>query len=157
MTLVRRPATPSSVAGDASSVEGDAGSVESGRLSSLRNEIGELQSEFRTVRSRSSAKIARYQTADALGQAQVSQAAAAANASISTTLSTTNGYIDQANADTTSARARIRCSGLQRRKMRITSRRSVSRRAHTYRGCAGVEEVLESEFALGTEWLSLLC
>ncbi|MGH9919860.1 MAG: hypothetical protein ACRD6W_13480 [Nitrososphaerales archaeon] len=93
------------VSGDAAGVSGDAASVEAdiaGSYDGLRPEIAAVNSAFSQFQSDES-NLPGYQPPNPPTQSEVSQAVAAANAAISQALSTTNGYIDQANGDVTTA------------------------------------------------------
>jgi hypothetical protein len=71
-------------------------------LSALRGDVSQLSSDFFAFRA-DVAKVPGYQTANPPDPTAVSGAAAAANKAIAVALATTNGYIDQANADVTTA------------------------------------------------------
>lgn len=97
----RVSASASIVAAAASSVEAAASSVQLD-LSTVRSGISSLNSDFATLQSEES-NLPGYQPPNAPTQQEVSQAIASANAAIASALSTTNGYINQANADVTTA------------------------------------------------------
>ena len=71
-------------------------------LSQLRTDVASTQSAFAKLQS-AEAAVAHYQPVDAPDQAAVTAAVNAATAAASSAVSTTNGYIDQANADVTAA------------------------------------------------------
>jgi len=89
------------VEADARGVEADANSVES-NISSVRGGISRLNSDFVTFQS-DEAKLPGYQPRGAPTQQQVSSAINDANSAIASAISTTNGYIDRANAEVTTA------------------------------------------------------
>lgn len=97
-----------SVAGDAGSVAGDAGGIE-GDAQGISSDVSELRARIQSL----SADFSKLQTAEAAlpnytptpdpTPAEVSSATLAANQAVTGGVATANGYIDQANADVTSA------------------------------------------------------
>lgn len=80
---------------------GDAGAV-TADFSSVRHGISQLQKDFATLQSDES-DLPGYLPPQAPSQANVNMAIAAANAATASATSITNGYINQANADVTTA------------------------------------------------------
>jgi hypothetical protein len=91
----------SSAAYEASSVGYDASGLQ-GHINEGRNAIKGLQADFAQYQS-DQANLPQYQPANPPSQAAVSQAMAGANAAIASAVATTNGHIDHANADVTTA------------------------------------------------------
>lgn len=79
---------------DANSVEDD--------LGGLRGGIKQVQQDFATLQA-DEVKVPSYRPRGLPNQAAVNSAIGSANGAISSALSTTNGYIDQVNADVTTA------------------------------------------------------
>ena len=86
---------------DAGGVSLDAGGVKRA-IATVRSDIQSLTSDFAAFQSIKSG-LPTYQSPGAPTQHDVSKAIASANSAIASALSTTNGYIDQANADVTTA------------------------------------------------------
>jgi hypothetical protein len=91
----------SNVGYDASNVGYAANDVQD-HINKGRNAIKGLQSDFAQYQSDQS-NLPQYQPANPPTQAAVSQAVAAANAAIASAVATTNGHIDHANEDVTTA------------------------------------------------------
>lgn len=95
----------SGVAGDASGVGGDAGAIQADLSPSslgVGSDVTILQNDWSQL-ANDEKSVPGYQPPNAPSANDVSQALASANSAIQVTLSTTNGYIDQANADVATA------------------------------------------------------
>lgn len=92
------------VAADDSAVEGDAGGVEASlsTVNGLRGDIAELQKDFSQLRE-DEVVLPGYVPPSTPGQTEVTSALAVADSTVQWALSTTNGYIDQANGDMATA------------------------------------------------------
>lgn len=92
------------VAGDDSEVEGDAGGVEASLspVNGLRGDIAELRKDLSQLQE-DEVILPGYVPAGSPDQTEVTSALAGADSTVQWALSTTNGYIDQANGDLTTA------------------------------------------------------
>lgn len=90
-----------SVNGDAETIEGDAESI-TADISSIRSEIAGLQSDFTAFQSDESS-LPGYDTVNPPTQQQVTAAVQNADAAIAESITTTNGFISQANSDVSAA------------------------------------------------------